>query len=108
MKFTTLLPRKYNNGKLVRAATRAKILDRASDLFGGYTLENPVQGGWRDESGRFWADESYRLVVACDRKQYQDAVEFVLWAGELLEQDAMYFEVQYFDGVQILPIPKRK
>jgi hypothetical protein len=37
--------------------------------------------------------------------QHQEARELVLRIGQKLGQKAMYFEVRYFDGVEILEVP---
>jgi hypothetical protein len=108
MKFIALLPLRYNNGRLVKESIRRRFLSEALERFGGYSLEPGVQGGWRDETGHVWRDESFRLVISCDRSQYEEARQYVIHIGQVLEQEAMYFEVQYFDGVQILNVPRRQ
>ena len=45
-----------------------------ADKFGGVSVDGPGQGAWIGEDGR------------------------------MLDQKAMYFEVQYFDGVEIIDV----
>lgn len=59
---------------------------------------------WADEEGNVYAEDSYRLEVACPRHQYGLARETIINIGRRLKQRAMYFEVRYFDGLEIIEI----
>jgi hypothetical protein len=103
--FITRMPTHYNDGTAVPEDVRQEIADRVADAFGGYTLEGPGQGAWRDDGGRVYAEASYRLEVACGRERYAEARALVIAIGQRLRQKAMYFEVRYFDGVEIIDVP---
>jgi hypothetical protein len=103
--FGTRVPTHYNDGTPVPEAVLHDIMDRANTLFGGCTLENPAKGTWRDDQGQVYAEESQRLEIACERGRYGEVREFVIAVGQLLDQKAMYFEVRYFDGAEIIDVP---
>jgi len=104
MVFLTRIPTHDNDGRKFSKSVRNKILSKVRETFGGYSLDGPGEGSWMDEDGRVYEEPSYLLTVFCDRNQYQDARELVIWVGRELEQEAMYFEVRYFDGVEIIEI----
>jgi hypothetical protein len=49
-----------------------------------------------------------KLSVACENRHLEVAKREVIRIGTALDQLAMYFEVQYYDGVQILQVPRRR
>jgi hypothetical protein len=66
--------------------------------FGGYSLEGPIQGAWRDDqSGETHNDVCYRLIVAFDQSRQADVEDFVLRAGKRLKQKAMWLELRDLD-----------
>jgi len=58
----------------------------------------------RFADGNVYVDESLKVCVACDNHLLEEARQFVTEIGRRLGQKAMFFEVQYYDGVQILEI----
>lgn len=104
MKFITRIPTHLNDGspvvREVVEAIEAKLVAR----FGGFTTEAPSHGAWADASGRVYAETAYTVSVACSRDDYADAKALVIEIGRMLEQEAMYFEVQYFDGIEIIDL----
>ena len=57
-----------------------------------------------DDEGNVYDEESRRLEVSCPRSRYSEARELVVKIGKRLKQKGMYFEVRYFDGVEIIEI----
>lgn len=103
MKFTTLIPLRDNDGKAFSKAIINRILQRFEMKFGGVTVEGVVDGRWVDEAdGKHYQDQCLKVSVACERERYDEARRLILQIGRRLGQKAMYFEIQYFDGVQIL------
>jgi hypothetical protein len=106
MKFTTLIPTRFNDGKRVPKKQQRSIIDRFVARFGGCTNEGLAQGHWIDRAdGTLYRDELERVSVTCDRVMLDDARATVIEIGVELGQRAMYFEVRDYDGVQILEIP---
>lgn len=103
MKFTTLVPLKRNDGSPVGTKEINRILRRLQTRFGGLTVEGQVAGRWM-EAGQVYQDESLKISVACDNSRLEEARGEVLRIGRELGQLAMFFEVQYYDGVQILRV----
>ena len=103
MKFVTYLVTHHNDGSQVDPATREAILKKAWQTFGGYSLSGPMTGAWADGE-TLYQETVDRIEIACENARYPEARDWVLWAGKLLHQKAMYFEVQYCDGVEILEI----
>ncbi len=63
-----------------------------------------MDGHWVDEEGKHYHDRGIKVTVACPRERLEEAKEVVRAIGKQLGQKAMYFEVRYYDGVQILKI----
>ncbi len=82
---------------------RNEIQSQIWSLFGGASFDGRVDGHWIDSSdGRHYQDESLRVMVVCENEQLAEAEQLVREIGRRLGQKAMYFEVQYFDGVRLL------
>jgi len=106
--FITRIPTHYNDGTPVPPAVWRAITAEVNVLFSGWTLEEAAEGAWTDEDGKVYSERSRRLEVACQRGDYPAARELVLTIGRRLGQKAMYFEVRYFDGVEIITVPSAK
>jgi hypothetical protein len=105
MTFTTIIPKRRNNGKPIKVAELNDIMQSLAEQFGGATLEGETQGIWIDEEARrTYKDTGIRVTVACKREQIGQAETAVIEIGRRLRQKAMYFEVRYFDGVRILKV----
>jgi hypothetical protein len=105
VKFVTLMPTHDNDGKAIPKQTINGLLRRLEIKFHGITVEGPVRGVWIDsETGERYADENLKVVVVCERRRYLEARQEVIRIGRRLRQKAMYFEVQYMDGVEVIPI----
>jgi hypothetical protein len=109
MKFTTLIPTKFNDRSRVPTKTLRRIINRLTTQFGGCSEEGLTKGQWIDpaDAARYH-DESIRVSVVCDRVLLEEARQAVIRIGKELEQRAMYFEVRDYDGVQFLEIPFSK
>jgi hypothetical protein len=106
MKFTTLIPTRFNDGKPVPKRQQRAIIDRLVRRFGGCTEEGLAKGQWIDPAkGVLYRDECERVSVVCDRIQLDEARATIIEIGAELGQRAMYFEVRDYDGVQILEVP---
>jgi hypothetical protein len=103
--FITRIPTHYNDGTPIPVEVLNEITAEVYARFGGFTLEGPGEGGWVAADGTVYSEQSRRLEVACERNRYSEARDLVLWIGQRLFQKAMYFEVRYFDGVEILTVP---
>jgi hypothetical protein len=106
MKFTTLLPTRFNDGRPVPARQLRRFMDELADTFGGSSDEGRTKGQWIDprDAARY-RDVMVRVSVVCDRIMLDEARQAVLQIGKVLKQRAMYFEVRDYDGVQFLEIP---
>jgi hypothetical protein len=106
MKFTTLIPTRYNDGTRVPKRRLRAIVDRLVRRFGGCTNEGIAKGQWMDPAeGVVYQDEHERVSVVCDRTMLDEARATVIEIGVELRQRAVYFEVRDYDGVQILEVP---
>ncbi len=109
MKFTTLIPATWNDGTEIDPAVLSRVIDRLWHPFGGMTEEVQVTGHWIDDEGTEFTDVCIKVSIECDRVRLQEAIQAVRRAGLKLRQKAMYFEVEGYDGVQILHIePPRR
>ncbi len=104
MKFTTLIPLQYNDGTPVSESELQNIQSEFWTKYGGATVEGVVQGYWLDD-GILYQDECLKIVVSCDNERLEEVQQHLIQLGKRLKQEAMYFEVQYLDGVRILKIP---
>ncbi len=106
MKFTTLLPTRYNDGNEVPEEEIESLINQLAIQFGGCSDEGITKGQWIDPTdSQFYRDESRRISVVCDNSLLLEAKEAVLQIGKQLKQRAMYFEVRDYDGVQFLEVP---
>jgi hypothetical protein len=104
MTFTTYIPKARNDGSAVTRKEINAIRRGLCQQFGGYTLEGDVAGEWTDPAtGNVYADRSLKVTVACHRERMHEAAEVVREFGRL-GQLAMWFEVKWADGVEILDI----
>lgn len=106
MKFTTLIPLRFNDGREVPPEQTSKILDDLTLQFGGCSDEGITKGQWLDPKEQaLYRDESCRVSVSCDNRLLWEAQQTVIRIGKDLGQRAMYFEVRDYDGVQVLEVP---
>lgn len=103
MKFTTFIPLNHNDGSPFPASEIQEIISRIWETFHGATNEGIVEGHWVDD-GKHYQDTSIKITVVCDISRLQEAEELVRDLGKQLDQLAMYFEIQYADGVRFLRI----
>jgi hypothetical protein len=105
MLFTTFLPTKRNDRSKVSRHEMVAIHNEAVERFGGFTLGPKQEGAWLDPAtGKTYFDRTKPLTINCDRSQLEEARQWVLEIGRRLDQEAMYFEVRGYDGVQILTV----
>ncbi len=107
MKFTTLIPMRFNDGQQIPEEQMNRMIDGLALQFGGCSDEGVTKGQWLDpKDSRLYRDESRRVSVVCDNRLLDDARQAVIRIGKELKQLAMYFEVRDYDGVQLLEIPQ--
>lgn len=104
MKFTTFIPTTRNDGTTVKSAVMERILEALWRPFRAMTKEGYVTGYWIDEDGTEFKDVCLKVFIECDRSRLVEAIKAVKRVGRRLGQRAMYFEVEGYDGVQILRI----
>ncbi len=106
MKFTTLIPTRFNDGREVPQEQMNRIIDELTLKFNGCSDEGITRGQWLDpKEAKVYRDESWRVSVVCDNSMLWEAQQAVIKIGTELGQLAMYFEVRDYDGVQFLTIP---
>jgi hypothetical protein len=106
MKFTTLIPLRFNDGRAVPDEQMPRIIDGLVLQFSGCSDEGVTKGQWLDpKDSQLYRDESRRISVVCDNRMISDAQQAVIRIGKELGQIVMYFEVRDFDGVQFLDVP---
>lgn len=103
MKLTVHIPTTLNDGTLVSAEMLEQIRQQFWTMFGGMTHEGIVNGVWTDD-GIVYRDACERFFVVGDNALLPEAIELVKTIGRQLDQRAMYVEVEYYDGPQIIPI----
>ena len=109
MKFTTLIPLRFNDGREVPPEEMDRIIDGLAEQFDGCSDEGLTKGQWLDpKAARLYRDESRRVSVVCENEKLWEAHQAVIKIGQELGQRVMYFEVRDYDGVQFLQVPQRK
>jgi hypothetical protein len=108
MKFTTLIPKYWNDGTPVTSSLLERLIDELYAPFGGMTDEGEVTGYWTDHDGTKFIDKSIKVSIECDRSRLQEAIKGVLRIGRKLRQRAMYLEVSGYDGVQFPRLDTRE
>jgi hypothetical protein len=106
MKFTTLIPLRFNIGREVPPEQLTRILDELVLQFSGCSDEDITKGQWLDpKDSQLYRDESRRISVVCENRLLWEAQQAVIKIGKQLGQRVRYFEVRDYDGVQLLEIP---
>ena len=106
VKFTTLIPMRFNDGREVPQEKVNGIVDELTLQFSGCSDEGVTKGQWLDpKDSQLYRDESRRISVVCDNSLLDEARRAVIKIGKELGQRAMYFEVRDYDGVQLLEVP---
>jgi hypothetical protein len=106
MKFTTLIPLRFNDGQQVPPDQINRIIDELVLLFKGCSDEGITKGQWLDpKDAQLYRDESRRVAIVCDNQLLWEAQQAVIKIGKELGQLVMYFEVRDYDGVQFLEVP---
>lgn len=109
MKFTTLIPMRFNDGREVPLEQINRIIDALAAQFSGCSDEGVTKGQWlHPKDSRLYRDESRRITVVCDNAHLREAERAVIRIGQELGQSAMYFEVRDYDGVQFLKVPRSR
>jgi hypothetical protein len=104
MKFITYIPKARNDGTQFDIDFLNGVIEQLWESFDGMTEEGEVRGRWTSPDGTVYRDHSIKISIACERERLQEAIQAVKKAGRRLRQEAMYFEVSGYDGVQILKI----
>ncbi len=104
MKFTTLIPTTRNDGTAVKQSVLSRLLDSLWRPYGGMTNHGYVTGHWIDDDGVEFIDVCLQVSIECERSRLPEAIRAIRRIGRRLGQQAMYFEVVGYDGVQILRI----
>jgi hypothetical protein len=106
MKFTTLIPLRFNDGREVPQDQMDRILDELVVQFSGCSDEGVTKGQWLDpKDSQLYRDESRRITVVCNNRLLGEAQQAVIEIGKELGQRVMYFEGRDYDGVQLLEVP---
>jgi len=91
---------------MVPSVEMQAIVAELFQRFGGATVSGPVQGHWMDPAtGQAYSDDSLRIEIATERERLAEVQTTIVEIGKRLRQEAMYLEVRYYDGVQILRVP---
>jgi hypothetical protein len=104
MKFTTFIPTTWNDGTAIKPAVLERVIDTLWRPFRAMTKDGYVTGHWVDEDGTEFTDVCLKVFIECDRSRLSEAMKAVKRVGRRSRQRAMYFEVDGYDGVQILRI----
>jgi hypothetical protein len=109
MKFTTLIPLRFNDGTEVSPKQMTRTIDELAFQFRGCSDEGVTKGQWLDpQDSRLYRDESQRTSVVCSNDRLQETQQAVIKIGIELGQRAMYFDLRDYDGVHLLEVPQPK
>ena len=93
MKFTTLIPTRLNDGREVPREQMDRIIDELAAKFKGCSDEGVTKGQWLDpKDSQLYRDESRRVAVFCDNRQFWEAQQAVVKIGKELGQRAMFLK----------------
>jgi len=74
MKFTTLIPVRYNDGKRVPKSQLTNFMREFAEQFGGCSNEGITKGQWIDPAdATYYHDECVRVSVVCERVMLDEA-----------------------------------
>lgn len=99
------MPVRHGDGRKVSRKERADIIAEIWGKFGGLTVEGTTEGHWIDPTtGKHYHDECWKLIIVAEPERWAEIERLIIEFGRRLGQEAMYVEVQYFDGVRILRV----
>ena len=101
MKFTFLVPRTLNDGSSVSAEWCADLEIEISVQFAGCSIDGPVKGIWTNDAGMVFHDVCDRYTIVADRDRLNHLFAVVDRIAAELKQEAMFVEIDGYDGVQI-------
>ena len=81
MKFTVLIPTSDNNGRRFRRSKLRAICDRFGFVFGGCSVEGPIQGMWTEADGTLYRDELLKVTVVTSAERLDEARRLVIEIG---------------------------
>ena len=85
MKFTTLIPVRFNDGKRVPRPQMRRFMHELAKQFGGCSDEGVTKGQWIDPAdAAHYHDECVRVSVVCDRVMLDEARAAVIGIGQTL------------------------
>ena len=99
------LPLAYNDGRPLEDSRHEEILDRIFSKFDGYTIEGTETGAYRrEDTGTKQVEQMLKVNVAVHGeagvRELRTMVRIIGWE---LDQEAMYFEVDKGNSVEIVP-----
>lgn len=81
-----------------------RLIDSLWRPFRSGTREGRGIGDWINDDEVEFTDLCEKVAVECDRSRLPEAIRAVKCIGRKLRQEAMWFEVDGYDGVQFLRI----
>lgn len=96
----TYLPLADNDGNAFPQSVIDGIIEDLCATFGGCTVGSTGTGYWKDGE-TLYVDKNISVSVAIDENSVEQAKAKVKEIGQLLKQEAMYFEL-FHSNVEIL------
>tara|TARA_R110002095_G_scaffold203255_1_gene185085 strand:- start:108 stop:416 length:309 start_codon:yes stop_codon:yes gene_type:complete len=91
-RFVTYLPLNDNDGNAFPQSVIDGIIEDLYTIFGGCTVGSVGTGYWKDGE-TLYVDKNISVTVAIDENSIELAKTKVIEYGNLLGQEAMYFEL---------------
>lgn len=107
-KVVLLVPLTFNDGSTVPHAALDALLDELFVLCGGYTLAGVVRGAYRMSTGAKQVEELQQVWIVAEEQDLPPLKAIVRKYGDLLGQEAMYFEQTEAVVEFLLPHPGKK
>ena len=103
VKFTTLIPIYYNNGKQVEDKVFNNFDKELIRIAGGFTIEGITEGGWESE-GKIYRDKSRKYTIATTEDKLEDLKDLLRKTGIKLKQKAIYYKISRKTEINFLEI----
>ena len=91
-KVVLLVPLTFNDGSAIPQTALDALLDELFVLCGGYTLAGVVRGAYRMSTGAKQVEDLQQVWVVAEDESLPALRAIVRKYGEVLGQEAMYFE----------------
>ncbi len=97
---TFVIPKQDNEGREFPRAVVLEIQREILEQWQGFTVRE-VRGGWVDEAGKTYIDDSWEYTIVLEDERVESLVTWLKKIREALRQQAMWLETIEAQGQEV-------